>query len=411
MTLQEHSETGMEFYQYCQQEFDAELSKFKTKLGKKKSALKYHSKYITVDEFFEDREKYKVEIINSIQLNKFKFDPLTPIFLPKDKDSYRMVCVPSVKDRLIQNLFMSYLKEVHSNQYKRFATNDFSLKGNGGVKAAHDKLINLRKKYKYALKTDISSFFDELNRQTILHLFKTKIAIPNLDNFFKEMINADPNYKFLQATSEDQFKKFSEILKVKKGKGIRQGMPIASLLASFYLQDFEAILAKENINYIRYADDLVVFANKREEIKKYFDLIRAELLKIQLHIPDIGVGKSEIYTQSQTLIFLGLELKKINNEYRLFIPHKAFTELNKKVIELQGYKKNIKANLNFYKTCQKMDQICNGYLVCYEFTANLDDFKKFVKERKTFVYKRLLAPLGIDYTKLSSEKKKYFFNE
>jgi len=411
MTLQEHSETGMEFYQYCQQEFDAELSKFKTKLGKKKSALTYHSKYITVDEFFEDREKYKVEIINSIQLNKFKFDPLTPIFLPKDKDSYRMVCVPSVKDRLIQNLFMSYLKEVHSNQYKRFATNDFSLKGNGGVKSAHDKLINLRKNYRYALKTDISSFFDELNRQTILHLFKTKIAIPNLDNFFKEMINADPSYKFLQATSEDQFKKFSEILKVKRGKGIRQGMPIASLLASFYLQDFEAILAKAKINYIRYADDLVVFANKREEIKNYFNLIREELLKIQLHIPDIGVGKSEIYTQSQTLIFLGLELKKINNEYRLFIPQKAFTELNKKVIELQGYKKNIKANLNFYKTCQKMDQICNGYLVCYEFTANLDDFKKHVEERKSFVYKRLLAPLGIDYMKLSSEKKKYFFNE
>ncbi|WP_349926931.1 hypothetical protein ABJ384_09235 [Acinetobacter sp. A1-4-2] len=111
------------------------------------------------------------------------------------------------------------------------------------------------------------------------------------------------------------------------------------------------------------------------------------------------------------MIFLGLELKKINNEYRLFIPQKAFTELNKKVIELQGYKKNIKANLNFYKTCQKMDQICNGYLVCYEFTANLDDFKKHVEERKSFVYKRLLAPLGIDYTKLSSEKKKYFFNE
>ena len=68
-------------------------------------------------------------------------------------------------------------------------------------------------------------------------------------------------------------KKFSEILKVKRGKGIRQGMPIASLLASFYLQDFEAILAKANINYIRYADDLVVFANKREDIKNYFDLI------------------------------------------------------------------------------------------------------------------------------------------
>jgi RNA-directed DNA polymerase len=99
----------MEFYQYCQQEFDTELSKFRTKLGRKKSSFQYHSKYLTVDEFFEDSEKHKVEILNSIQLNKFKFDPLTPIFLPKDKDNYRMVCVPSVKDRLIQNAVSSHL--------------------------------------------------------------------------------------------------------------------------------------------------------------------------------------------------------------------------------------------------------------------------------------------------------------
>jgi hypothetical protein len=401
----------MEFYQYCQQEFDTELSKFRTKLGRKKSSFQYHSKYLTVDEFFEDSEKHKVEILNSIQLNKFKFDPLTPIFLPKDKDNYRMVCVPSVKDRLIQNLFMSYLKEIHTIKYKKFATNDFALKGNGGVKAAHDKLIYLRKKHKYALKTDISSFFDELDRGVILQLFKTKIAIPNLDNFFKDMINTDPSYKLLQATSEDQFNKFSVIIKNKKRKGIRQGMPIASLLASFYLQDFDAVLSQKKINYIRYADDLIVFGDHRDEMKQHFELIKQELAKIQLSIPDLGVGKSEIYTYSQTVTFLGLELKKIGKEFKLFIPQKAFTEIGKKVIELQGYKRNIKANLNFYKTCQKIDQICNGYIVCYEFTANLDSFKKHINERKLFVYQRLLAPLGIDYTKLSSEKKKYFFNE
>ncbi len=78
---------------------------------KKNSALTYHSKYITLDEFLEEREKYKVEIINSIKLNRFKFDPLTPIFLPKGKDNYRMVCVPSVKDRLIQLLFISYFRD------------------------------------------------------------------------------------------------------------------------------------------------------------------------------------------------------------------------------------------------------------------------------------------------------------
>ncbi|MGS0705768.1 reverse transcriptase domain-containing protein [Acinetobacter sp. ANC 3781] len=225
------------------------------------------------------------------------------------------------------------------------------------------------------------------------------------------MINSGPIPRLIQATTDEQFRIFSTMINNKKGRGIRQGMPIASLLASFYLQDFEIVLQNAQIEFVRYADDLVVFANTRDEIEKHFELIRHELNKIQLSIPDIGSGKSEIYTSSQTVIFLGLELKKVGTEFKLFIPQKAFSELNKKIIELQGYKKNIKTGLNFYKTCQKMDQICNGYIVCYEFTSNLNEFKKHVEERKSFVYKRLLAPLGIDYTKLSSEKKKYFFNE
>jgi RNA-directed DNA polymerase len=413
MTLQEHSETGMEFYQYCHQEFDAELSKFKAKLGNKKSSLKYHSKYITVDEFLDDKDKHKAEIISLIQSNNYKFDSLTPIFLPKDKNNYRMVCVPSVKDRLIQLLFMSYLDAMNKKQ--EFQTNDFAygeiyadLKG---VKAAHDKLKYLRRKYKYALKTDIESFFDQLDRHRISALFETKIGLPNLQLFFKEMIRADPHVNLLQEASEERTELFIEILKRKRGRGIRQGMPIASLLASFYLQDFEKVLQSKGVEFIRYADDLVIFANSRKVVTEHFELIRSELLKIQLSIPDIGVGKTEIYTASQTLVFLGLELKKVDQEYKLFIPQKAFFELSQKMIKLQGYKKNTKGGLNFYKTCQKIDQICNGYIVCYEFAANLTYFKKHIAERKLFVYQRLLAPLGIDYAKLSAEKKKYFFNE
>ncbi|NNH01510.1 hypothetical protein HLH18_11685 [Acinetobacter sp. ANC 5414] len=175
----------MEFYQYCNQEFENELNRFKSKIGKNRSSCKYHSRYLTVDEFFEDKEKYKIEIINSIQSNNFKFDPLTPIFLPKDRNNYRMVCVPSVKDRLIQVLFISYLKKIHTNKYKNFATNDFASEGNGGVKAAHNRLISLRSKYKYALKTDISAFFDELDRKIIFNLFEEKIKVPSLHSFFQ----------------------------------------------------------------------------------------------------------------------------------------------------------------------------------------------------------------------------------
>lgn len=411
MTSQEHSE--MEFYQYCQKNFDTELDKFKNKLGIKKSSLKYHSKYISVSEFILDRDKFKEEIISSIQLNKFKFDYLTPIFIPKGRSNYRMVCVPTVKDRLVQLLFISYLKEM--NKKNELQTRDFAygeiyanLKG---VKAAHDNLKNLRKNYKYALKTDIESFFDQLDRKRIIALFDERVGLPNLNSFFKEMVQADPHVNLLQEASKEKNQIFTEILKMKRGRGIRQGMPIASLLASFYLQNFEKILQAQDIEFIRYADDLVIFANSRQVITEYFELIREELLKIQLSVPDIGVGKTEVYSASQTLEFLGLELKKVNQEYKLFIPPKAFQELSQKINALQGYRKNAKVGLNFYKTCQKIDQICNGYIVCYEFASNLEQFKKHIVERKQFVYQRLLESIGVDYTKLSADKKKYFFNE
>ena len=261
------------------------------------------------------------------------------------------------------------------------------------------------------MKTDIESFFDQLDRNRILALFQTKIGLPNLQLFFKEMIQADPHVSLLQETSKEKNQIFVEMIRKKRGRGIRQGMPIASLLASFYLQDFEKTLQTHGIEFIRYADDLVIFAHSRSTITQHFALVRTELAKIHLSIPDIGMGKTEVYSASKTLMFLGLELRKVDQEYKLFIPQKAFNDLNQKMIALQGYKKNTKSGLNFYKTCQKIDQICNGYIVCYEFTANLDSFKKFIDERKLSVYQKLLAPLGIDYIKLSAEKKKYFFNE
>jgi retron-type reverse transcriptase len=412
MTLQERSKTRMKFDQFCEQEFDNVLSSFKTKIGKRKSSWKYHSDYQTVESYYIEKDKNKLILLNAIRANNFKFDPLTPIFIPKDNSGdYRMVCVPSVKDRLIQLLFIKYLEKIHPLKFKKFSTNDFALKGNGGVKAAHDKLSNLRKLYKFALKTDISSFFDELDRSKVVELFKDKIDIPYLDKIFNEIIHADPNFKLLQATSEEEFNKFSSIIKKKRGRGIRQGMPIASLLASFYLQDFETVLKDKGVEFIRYADDLVVFSNTEKEIQDHFELIKSELYKVKLSIPEIGIGKTETYRHSQTLLFLGLELKKVSKEFKLFIPKKAFQDLNTKVIKFQGYRNNIKGGLNFYKTCQKVDLICNGYLACYENAANLMEFKKFIQEKKIFVYKRLLEPIGVDYASLSVEKKKYFFNE
>ena len=88
-----------------------------------------------------------------------------------------------------------------------------------------------------------------------------------------------------------KYKKLIEAyLKELKGKGVRQGMSIASLCSSMYLYEFDNLVVKNSIPYIRYADDFLIFSNSYDRAKKLKDHVQENLKNIGLDI-EKGVGK------------------------------------------------------------------------------------------------------------------------
>ena len=55
-------------------------------------------------------------------------------------------------------------------------------------------------------------------------------------------------------------------------KGLLQGAPISNLLCNLYFSALDAFLEEQNIAFIRYADDIAIFASDADQAQKYKDI-------------------------------------------------------------------------------------------------------------------------------------------
>lgn len=398
----------MSFLDYVNENFESQFKTLKYKQNKFKRNIKYHSGYLSFDEFEKDLLIHKENIVKFLARNAFRFDYLYPVILPKDATTFRMICVPSVKDRLIQQLILGYLKDEYPLKFNILKSADFASPDRGGAKEARLRALELRNKYKYAIKTDISSFYDNINRKEMFEIFKRKIDILELNDIVEKVIKCDVS--ITPIAKESRVPEKINFINSKRRKGVRQGMPMSSILASLYLSDFDAILIAKGVPFVRYADDLLLFANKKSEAKKILIDIKVELDKIGLSIPDLKTNTKTRIVGKEPVIFLGLDVLYKGSSYVAVIPDSIFKDLSVKLNKYDSMSKNIKNNLGFSQVIQQINFICNGYMACFDDAENLYVMQKFIESEKKRVYIKILSGLKIDFNALSNRQKKFFFS-
>ncbi len=346
----------VKFSSYVNENFKSTLNKLAK--NKSKADNSYHTKYITVNDYLNSfSEKNLTDVCDKISKLNYNCDHLTPIILPKTNclkhdvmtlENTRLVCVPSVQDKILQKLFLKYLKEHYDKIYNRFCEYDHALnkdihkkvvdtldeagkpakKTIHGIRKALDDVIEYRSKYKYVIKADIVKFFDNINREIAVKKFKKEFIGLNEDKeliaIFKSFVYCDAKLDYGDLKYKKLIEKYLEEL---KDKGVRQGMPIASLCSSMYLYEFDNLMIKNSIPYIRYADDFLIFDDSYGKAKKIKEHVQQNLRNIGLDIEKMaGEQKTKIYGAKDSFTYLGFDIvynSKLNS-YQRRIPNPVF---------------------------------------------------------------------------------------
>ena len=180
-----------------------------------------------------------------------------------------------------------------------FSKNLYSFRKKIGVKNAINSLIKTKNiKNMYGYKIDIKNYFNSINTNILLDNLRQDIKDKTLINLFEQLLlNKNTIYKNKLIIEE---------------KGAIAGNPISAFLSNYYLKQMDEYFWNEKLFYIRYADDIIIFTNTKEEIIKYRNIILDYLNKYKLKP---NTSKEYYYNKGDQFEYLGFSFK--NNKIDL----------------------------------------------------------------------------------------------
>lgn len=341
-----------------------------------------------------DSELFRLSYV--LRSGKYTFSPLDPFFLPKGNGKFRVICVPTVADRVVQRSILSVL-----SAKQQWMTNPISygfVSGGGVEKAAH-KAVQHRQARPWVFKTDITKFFDHVDRHLLKEQVLKHVKQKSLHSLLFRAIECE--IKPRHTSHVDRLKK----LDIVEGRGVRQGMPLSPFFANLFLADFDKACVKSGRRVLRYADDLICFATSEAEARDHEAFCLNELATIKLLIPALGTdSKSQIYDPTTPAEFLGVEIApKAAAGYEIRIANAQMSSIKNVLYQLGSIRELRKMDLDITKFGNSLSSRIAAYEAAYSFCANSGDLSQRLADWSNAIREGVAKDLGLDPLKLSSD--------
>ncbi len=247
-----------------------------------KSEIKYLEQYIL--------EKKYINIATKIVNNTYVFSIPKKHSINKLNKKEKRIVYSYNEDEMMILKFISYLVSIkYDNKYY---DNLYSFRKNISIKQAFYKIINTSNiDNLYGYKIDIHNYFNSVD---------IDILLPKLKIF----LNDNLLFKVLKNILIDKRVLDNNIIKY-ENKGIMAGIPISSFLANIYLLGVDKYFYENNILYVRYSDDIILFSNK-ERINELKNLLDEKIFSLKLTINE---DKRKFINPNEKWEFLGFSYK------------------------------------------------------------------------------------------------------
>lgn len=191
------------------------------------------------------------ELRETIKEGKYYPSPVRRVEIPKDNGKMRKLGIPTAVDRVIQQATMQILSPMFEPQ---FSETSYGFRPKRSAQNAIRKSCEYANEgYTYVVDMDLEKFFDVVNQSKMIEIISRTVK----DGRVVSLIN-----KFLKA-GVVVGKKFEDT-----DIGLAQGGNISPLCSNIMLNELDKELEKRGIRFVRYADDMLLFAKCKRSAER-----------------------------------------------------------------------------------------------------------------------------------------------
>ncbi|WP_028510869.1 reverse transcriptase/maturase family protein [Ruminococcus sp. NK3A76] len=140
----------------------------------------------------------------------------------------------------------------------------------------------------YAYKADISNYFNSVPVDKLLPMIESALDDKELAGFLAALVSEPCAIKDGRPLAEQ--------------KGIMAGTPLSAFYANLYLAGLDKLFEQEGALYVRYSDDIIVFAHSAGQIRDC-------AVRIKEYLSDMGLcinpDKEQFFSPGEGWVFLG----------------------------------------------------------------------------------------------------------
>lgn len=257
-------------------------------------------------------------------IRRIKAESLIDIDVPKSNYVLRPGSRPVLLDWIAYNSLVNF---IGARIYKNIPDESFSFKeykakfSNTSIKRSIDywiefdnKGIESAQKFNFLFITDISSFYENISLENL----RNRLLFLSEEQDYKEAVGYLIDHFLIPWTAKNNIPEF----------GLPQGITASKVLADIYLYPLDRQMKTKSIPYIRYVDDMRIYAKSRNELKINIQILVKTLWELKLNL---NAKKTAVYeTKEKKSLEKVFDLQK----QTLNLIDKAFQSQKKAQIKL-----------------------------------------------------------------------------